>query len=63
MRAVAADLSIGREWLYKTWWPEAVQAVTTTLLRDWLKTETANWHVADFRAERTVDGHAASLRA
>lgn len=32
MRAIAADLSYGREWLHKTWWPEAVQAVTTILL-------------------------------
>jgi len=33
MRAIAADLSYGREWLHKTWWPEAVRAVTTVMLR------------------------------
>lgn len=32
MQAVATDLCIGREWLYKTWWPEAIRLVTVALL-------------------------------
>jgi len=65
MRAIAGDLSYGREWLHKTWWPEAVQAVTATLFRDWLKTtpDTANRHIAGFDAEPMADGHPAELRA
>ena len=48
MRAIAADLSYGREWLHKTWWPEAVQAVTTMLLVRHLRvtSQSAN-HAAD----------------
>lgn len=37
IRAIAADLSYGREWLHKTWWPEAVRAVTFVMLQRYLR--------------------------
>ena len=37
IRASAADLSYGREWLHKTWWPEAVRAVTFAMLQSYLR--------------------------
>lgn len=35
--AIAADLSYGREWLHKTWWPEAVRAVTSLMVQRYLR--------------------------
>lgn len=32
MAAIARELSYGREWLYKTWWPHAIEEVTTVFL-------------------------------
>jgi hypothetical protein len=37
IRAIAADLSYGREWLHRTWWPEAVRAVTSLMLQLYLR--------------------------
>ncbi len=37
IRAIAADLSYGREWLHKTWWSEAVRGVTTVMLLRYLR--------------------------
>jgi hypothetical protein len=33
MAAIAGQLSYGREWLYKTWWPHAVEEVTSVFLK------------------------------
>lgn len=33
MAAIARQLSYGREWLYKTWWPHAIEEVTSVFLR------------------------------
>lgn len=35
--AIAAELSYGREWLHRTWWPEAVRAVTSVMLKRYLR--------------------------
>lgn len=32
MAAIARELSYGREWLYKTWWPHAIEEVTSAFL-------------------------------
>lgn len=37
---IAAELSYGREWLHRTWWPEGVRAVTSVFLSRWLKMRT-----------------------
>jgi hypothetical protein len=36
IQAIARELSMGREWLHKTWWPEAVRATTSVLIEDYL---------------------------
>jgi hypothetical protein len=35
--AIAAELSYGREWLHRTWWPEAVRATTTVMIQRYLR--------------------------
>lgn len=43
LQAIAMDLGIGREWLYKTWWPEAVAATTQVVVSRFVRREnTAN---------------------
>jgi hypothetical protein len=34
---IATDLSYGREWLHRTWWPEAVRAVTSLMLQRYVR--------------------------
>jgi hypothetical protein len=36
--AIAAELSYSREWLHRTWWPEAVCATTTVMIQRYLRT-------------------------
>ncbi len=31
--AIARELSYGREWLHKTWWPHAIEEVTSVFLK------------------------------
>jgi hypothetical protein len=46
--AIAAELSYGREWLHRTWWPEAVRATTTVMTQRYLRiTELSAEAVAD----------------
>jgi hypothetical protein len=33
MAVIAGQLSYGREWLHKTWWPYAIEEVTAAFLR------------------------------
>jgi hypothetical protein len=46
--AIAAELSYGREWLHRTWWPEAVRATTTVMIQRYLRT-------AELSAEAVAD--------
>jgi hypothetical protein len=35
--AIAGELAYGREWLHRTWWPEAVRATTSVMIRRYLR--------------------------